>query len=99
MYQKGDHANASHIAGVQGADALFDVLMKNGDVSEAGHRFRALSRGQIDSVGTIDNQIIDAFSRNLRTSDSLTTARRSQQTQFKNQFGGILKKKDTMFNK
>ena len=89
MYQTGGHANASHLAGVQGADALFDVIMKNGDVSEAGHRFRALSRGQLDSIGTIDNQIIDSFSRNLRTSNSMTTARQSQYTQYKNQFGGI----------
>ena len=89
MDRKGDHATAARIAGVEGSDAIFDVLLKNGDVSEASHRFHSLSRGQLDSIGTIDNQIIDSFSRNLRTSNSLTTARRSQQTEYKNQFGGI----------
>ena len=89
MDRKGDHATAARIAGVEGSDAIFDVLLKNADVSEAAHRFHSLSRGQLDSIGTIDNQIIDSFSRNLRTSNSLTTARRSQQTEYKNQFGGI----------
>ena len=89
MDRKGDHATAARIAGVEGSDVLFDVLLKNGDVSEAGRHFHSLSRGQLDSIGTIDNQIIDSFSRNLRTSNSLTTARRSQQTEYKNQFGGI----------
>jgi hypothetical protein len=88
-YYRGDDATPVDMAAAEGVEAVHNVIFKNGDLSQALHKTNKLSRGQLESVGSVDNQVIDSFSKNLKTSNSITAVRKGIADQYKREFGGI----------
>ena len=81
-------ATPVELAAAQGLEAL-NTLVETGGIVKAHNKFNALKRGQLESVTTVDQQVISAFAKGLRTMNSVQQAQQAQQQQYKTAFGGI----------
>ena len=81
-------ATPVEMAASQGLEAL-NEMVENGGIVKAHNKFNALRRGQLESVTTVDQQVISAFAKGLRTMNSVQQAQQALQQQYKTAFGGI----------
>ncbi len=75
-------ATATELAAQQGIAAINDVVHNNGDIVKAANKINALRRGELDSTGLVDTQVIAAFAKGLKTSNSMTMAREAAAAQY-----------------
>ena len=81
-------ATPVELAAAQGLEAV-NEMVETGGIVKAHNKFNALKRGQLESVTSVDQQVISAFAKGLRTMNSVQQAEQAQQQAYKTSFGGI----------
>jgi hypothetical protein len=65
------NSDPTDLAAAEGLAVINDVLFDKGDLSEAYSRVKRLKRGSLESVAGVNDQVIAAFAKGLKTSNSL----------------------------
>jgi hypothetical protein len=83
------NSDPTDLAAAEGLAVINDVLFDKGDIAEAYSRVKRLKRGSLESVAGVNDQVIAAFAKGLKTSNSLRQGQRESQAMFRSTFGGV----------
>ena len=89
IFDSNNHQSPTDIAAAEGVAVVNDVLFNHGDVEAAASRIKKLRRGSLDAVAGVNDQVIAAFSKGLKTSNSIEQARTSSAAAYRSTFGGV----------
>ncbi len=80
-------ATPKQLAASQGLEAV-NQLVSHGDIGKTYSKIGQLRRGELESVTTVNQQIISAFAKGLKTSNSMKESQEAVAAQYKAEFGG-----------
>jgi hypothetical protein len=80
-------ATPTELAASQGLEAAHE-LVAHGGVVKAVDKFKSLQRGELESITTVNQQIITAFAKGLKSSNSVKQAQQAVTAQYRAEFGG-----------